>query len=213
MSNLSPMQEALLKTLKVFDGYCRDFGIKYYAAYGTLLGAVRHHGFIPWDDDIDVYMLRKDYDSFYLYCTSNNTKLNISEYKKKNSPYAFMKVYLDEGTIWEYKQFPFLIGPWIDIFPLDEGSPENSNEQATKMKLNYTLWKYRKSISDVSFHSIYRHIRNFQVIEAAVDFIKLLRYKPLCGYYIHQINRIINIIKEFKGDHYTSYCFGDNFFI
>ena len=100
----------------------------------------------------------------------------------------------------------------IDIFPLDEGSPENSNEQATKMKLNYTLWKYRKSISDVSFHSIYRHIRNFQVIEAAVDFIKLLRYKPLCGYYIHQINRIINIIKEFKGDHYTSYCFGDNFF-
>lgn len=59
---LTPIQERSLQLLKVFDAFCRDRGIKYYLAGGTLLGAIRHAGFIPWDDDIDVMLLREDYD-------------------------------------------------------------------------------------------------------------------------------------------------------
>ncbi len=51
-----------LELLEKFDEFCKEYGLKYYVFYGALLGAVRHKGFIPWDDDIDVVMLRKDYD-------------------------------------------------------------------------------------------------------------------------------------------------------
>lgn len=50
--------------LRWFDGLCWKYNIQYFAIYGTALGAVRHGGFIPWDDDIDVGMLRKDFENF-----------------------------------------------------------------------------------------------------------------------------------------------------
>ena len=50
------IQEILLSILKEFDAYCNRHGLTYYVSAGTLLGAVRHHGFIPWDDDVDVIM-------------------------------------------------------------------------------------------------------------------------------------------------------------
>lgn len=53
-----------LEIVKLFDGICRKYGLTYYAAGGTLIGAVRHNGFIPWDDDIDFFMKRADYEKF-----------------------------------------------------------------------------------------------------------------------------------------------------
>ena len=59
---LSPIQKVLLETFKAFVQFCKENDIKYYAASGTMLGAVRHKGFIPWDDDIDVFLLPEDYE-------------------------------------------------------------------------------------------------------------------------------------------------------
>jgi lipopolysaccharide cholinephosphotransferase len=58
------LQKKLFEMLKWFDAFCRQYELKYYAVGGTLLGAVRHHGFIPWDDDVDIAMPRADYDRF-----------------------------------------------------------------------------------------------------------------------------------------------------
>ncbi len=61
-NHLTPLQQELLNMLKWFDKFCRDNDLKYFSVGGTLLGAIRHNGFIPWDDDIDVAMPRPDYD-------------------------------------------------------------------------------------------------------------------------------------------------------
>ena len=59
---LTGLQQSLLDMLKWFHGFCVDHELKYYLLYGTMLGAARHQGFIPWDDDVDVGMPRKDYE-------------------------------------------------------------------------------------------------------------------------------------------------------
>ena len=62
--NIRPLQDEALKIFKIFAAICERHGLRYYAAYGTALGAIRHHGFIPWDDDFDVAMPRVDYNKF-----------------------------------------------------------------------------------------------------------------------------------------------------
>ena len=64
MSQLSDIQQETLNLLRIFDGFCREHQISYFIAGGTLLGAVRHRGFIPWDDDADVVMPRSEYEKF-----------------------------------------------------------------------------------------------------------------------------------------------------
>ena len=63
-SDLKKQQEVQLKMLVDFDAFCKEHGISYFMIYGTLLGAVRHKGFIPWDYDIDTAMTRAEYNRF-----------------------------------------------------------------------------------------------------------------------------------------------------
>ena len=58
--NLQEIQQASFQTFLKLDSLCRKLNLHYFLAYGTLIGAIRHNGFIPWDDDIDVMMLRPD---------------------------------------------------------------------------------------------------------------------------------------------------------
>ena len=60
------IQKELLNLLRVFHKFCQDNNIQYSLAWGSLLGAIRHKGFIPWDDDLDVMMDRKNYNKFVL---------------------------------------------------------------------------------------------------------------------------------------------------
>ena len=65
-----------LSILNDIDRFCRDHKLQYWLAYGTLLGAIRHQGFIPWDDDIDIFMFRDDYEQFL-----NTYNTQTSQYK------------------------------------------------------------------------------------------------------------------------------------
>ena len=72
---LRDIQHRELVNLECLNKICKQQGLTYFLAYGTLIGAIRHHGFIPWDDDTDVWMPSKDYMALLDYFKENNEKL------------------------------------------------------------------------------------------------------------------------------------------
>ena len=209
MNNLSEFQIALLKVFKQFVKYCEENNLTYYAAYGTLLGAIRHKGFIPWDDDIDVYMKRKDYDKLIANRDSlNGTPFQISHILDGNSPYPFAKFYTTEGTIWEYKHFPLIIGPWIDIFPVDEGDLDDEESNSMFNKLYFTMWKYRKSLAVIKWKDIINDIIQLNGFNGPINLIKKVRYAPFKRKYLRDIKKHIDGIRQIHSTRYRVYTAG-----
>ncbi len=119
--NVEEVRKIQIEILNEVDSFCRNNGLNYSLAYGTLIGAVRHKGFIPWDDDIDIIMPRQDYDRFVLEYRSS--RYDILSYKRNACCHtAFAEVY-DNRTILIHGRHSF--GVFIDIFPVD-GLPEKS---------------------------------------------------------------------------------------
>lgn len=118
---LNPLQEKLLEMLKWLSSYIEEHGLRYYVIGGTFLGAVRHKGFIPWDDDIDIAMPRSDYQKL-INLLSKRTDHYIVEYpngKTKEYMYNFAKLYDVNTTMIEKLRMKVVRGVYIDIFPLD----------------------------------------------------------------------------------------------
>lgn len=119
---LSAVQTKLLKMLRWFDGFCREHGLRYYAVGGTLLGAVRHGGFIPWDDDIDLALPRPDYEKLAELMKDQrfgDYVLESPKYADDSFCYPFSKLYDTTTTLIENKRRPLVRGVFLDIFPLD----------------------------------------------------------------------------------------------
>lgn len=120
-----------LDLLIKFDSICRKYNLKYFVAFGSLLGIIRHKGFIPWDNDIDVCMLREDYNKliklksefkapYFLQTPGNDKDYYLSFSKIRNSNTTAISNTLRYA---EFNQ-----GIFLDIFPLDNCLPEFSDE-------------------------------------------------------------------------------------
>jgi len=120
---LSPIEikQIELQILKYVSSVCDKLGLRYYLAYGTLIGAIRHQGFIPWDDDIDIVMPRNDYNQLLSYFKNEDV---TSNYKcliplEEGYFYEFAKV-IDKTTSYnDPRTSARESGIWIDIFPMD----------------------------------------------------------------------------------------------
>lgn len=112
-----------LEIWSVFDQICQKYNIRYYADYGTLLGAVRHKGFIPWDDDLDFVMFRPEYERF-LECAAKELEepYSLQTAYTDIRRYAFAKIRDSRTTAVEFPEDPISRnqGMFVDIFPLDD---------------------------------------------------------------------------------------------
>ena len=120
-------QKALYTLLGEFDRVCKQLNIPYVLFAGTLLGAVRHKGFIPWDDDLDIMMMRSDYDRFLNEAGSvlDNGRFYLQKEFSEHWPMFFSKLRLNRTTCLEkyHPKDPMTHqGVYIDIFPCDRAA-------------------------------------------------------------------------------------------
>jgi len=189
--DLNKLKEIELGIMKDVDKFCTENGIKYTLAYGTAIGAVRHGGFIPWDDDIDICMPRSDYDKFLSLWSENpidgyylqgtrecdKTTINHSKIRKIGTVYASKK---------EYESDPEHHGIWVDIFALDK-VPDNEKIRKKlifkgKIRMIYTRGKAFSRV-----HGIKKFIVNLMLLLPKSAQQKI---KAKCEKFITQYNEM-----------------------
>ncbi len=192
---IDEMKKIELEMMKIVDKVCRENDINYSLIDGSLLGAVRHQGFIPWDDDMDIMMPRPDYEKFKKVMLNNNYDgIKYMDFETQDDcHYGFAKVYnpntiLEERDIYKVKNF----GVYIDIFPLD-GLPDDPKQ----------ILKHMKKVAKL------RNIRRYAIhtklskMNKVISFLYKICSIPIKIYGYKRINKKANKLMK-KYDYNTS---------
>lgn len=158
--DIDEIREREMQILDFFDSLCTQYNLQYSIAGGTLLGAIRHKGYIPWDDDIDVFMYRNEYERL-LDILRENTFMFKPLIPFVNGNYnTFLKI-IDPSTVavqTDYETNIPGLGIWIDILPLDS-IPDNEKEKSNLFRRkkfwhrirNAGLYKKPKTVQQLPF--------------------------------------------------------------
>ena len=133
-------KKMMLEMLEEIDSFCREKGIIYYLTGGTLLGAIRHNGYIPWDDDIDIALKRPDYERLYKEFNSKSGNVEIVDYRnRKHYIWPSAKIINNKTVLIENDVKKAEIGLCLDMFPLDKicGSYDHAKQFVKK------VWRWR----------------------------------------------------------------------
>lgn len=140
--SLKEIQKIEFDILIHFADFCKKNSLRFYLCGGTLLGAVRHHGFIPWDDDLDVCMPRPDYDKLMNLYGEEVSNIRLFSWERGNmtAPFAKLKR-IDTRIVCRTTNSDVDTNLWIDIFPID-GLPNSQEEQKRVYRKAYFLRQF-----------------------------------------------------------------------
>lgn len=203
-----------LKTLLFFDDFCNKHNLTYYISYGTLIGAIRHKGFIPWDDDVDLWMMREDYDRlialsdemdgqpYKLNCVQSNPDLAIPFAKVTRTDTVLLPSRFITG---------YLYGCSIDIFPLDTVGDYTSEEDALKALLKVkekhlkVINKYHQYTGGKKEHGLKR------ILKESLYKLSTIRYGSISDVMNKYSYSLVDEFPDAKGE-YLATVAGDHVF-
>ncbi len=140
---MEQIHEGSVEILEKIISICNKLDINYYIAYGTLIGVVRHQGFIPWDDDLDVMMFRPDYEKFKAYCLSNEDALFpfklMGRYNVPDFPYTIDRFCDLRYRMVSERTTDAGMGMFVDIYPMD-GAGSDKDAVLRKLKRKKKFW-------------------------------------------------------------------------
>ena len=187
-----------LSMLDELDRVCKQLNLNYYLDSGTLLGAVRNNGFIPWDDDIDVVMFRKDYDKLLEYGSDM-----FSEPFFFQSPYTDIEYYRGHSQLRmnnttsilpdEEFRVKFHQGIFLDIFPLD-GIPQDPEIRSDLFKKKERLWDI---INGIAYPLWSSPVECFK--EKTIAMLRRIKYGSLIRLY----DEYVDLCKQFEESEYV----------
>lgn len=195
---LEEMKSILLEEMEYLDIFCQKNNINYFLIGGSLLGAVRHKGFIPWDDDIDVGMLRKDYEKFINSFNKNETNrykvINIDTSKEYYLP--FSKIIDTRTILFEEVNSNISLGISIDIFPYDN-CPNDDYQEACNFANSLKIYRNILSIKSLAIRKERSILKNI--------FIKLAQIFFSCVSKKYLIKKINSIISQYSNNDNSKY--------
>lgn len=192
--SLDEAKEKMLEMMCYIDKVCRDNNIKYSLAYGTLIGAIRHKGFIPWDDDMDIMLTRDNYDKL-IEIIKKDDKYDFQD-MKNGGYYNFSKICYKNTIGISFKKYAKItshtdLGLYIDIFPLD-----NLPEVGYRKYMKKILF-YMRLLQTNSFK---RYFSSTSLIKAVVKSIVFLPFCIISKFYTKEriIKKIDRLQKKFN---------------
>lgn len=198
---MTDFQQILYHTLKYFHNFCATHDITYYAHGGTCLGAVRHKGFIPWDDDLDVLMPRSDYNRFLSLAEEYNKagyKIAHIEDGQHLMWVPFAKFYPTTCTVWQRRKFPLIYAPWIDIFPMDNECENQPHDQLNE-DIKETLWHYHKCIARHPWREIRKNLTSEKWVNGILKIIKTTYYRAQRPLYYSRLRQQLKTAQSIEG--------------
>ncbi len=204
----------LLRTMRDFSRFCDKAGLGWFMAFGAAIGTVRHKGMIPWDDDIDVYMPRPDYERLVAIVNgvaSDSSSLlhngviqgdegSYSVIGPRVSqdywPFPYLKFSDNSSIIWEQEKYRCVTGVFVDIFPLDETDGDMARNDELKSHYHKVFGKYKRS-------GRYNDITMRNLIPSLLDAVL---YRPRAAALKDDFCALDKAMASIHGDHYITWA-------
>ena len=192
--------KSLIETYHIFERFCRDNNLTFTAADGTLLGAVRHNGIIPWDDDIDVHMLRKDYNRFIsMQEEAKQYGAEILSWETPGYGLPFSKFCNANTTIIPTKDSLISYGVFIDVMPLDEMSGTINQMMNATNRYRKLLGIYLMTKTNITLGIVINDLNNGFYLALIARVIARTLLRPFAKVFK---NKIYSLEHSIKGEDY-----------